>query len=156
PGKRAPKGVVGLGSPKEDDESAPAPPPSPRRGKKAEGGPSPSDADVALARGLLYAVEPAPPAIPGPAVGDIALLGDARALNLLAQLSFDANPAIQLTALKTITHFQAARAEEILANVVRHPQLAELLKVRALEGLVFQRSPTAREFLEEVSRQPRF
>jgi hypothetical protein len=34
--------------------------------------------------------------------------------------------------------------------------VAELLKVRALEGMVFQRSPTSREFLEEVSRQPRY
>ncbi len=149
--KKGVKAAGSLGSPKEDDEPAP-----PRKSKRPDA-PAPShDADIALARALLYAVEPAPQEVRVQAVEDLALLGDGRSLNLLAQLIFDANPAIQLTALRTIAHFQAPRAEEILANVVRHPQVAELLKVRALEGLVFQRSPTAREFLEEVTRQPRY
>ncbi len=146
--------AAALGSPKEDDEPAPT---TSRKGKRPEAAPLGTvDAEIALGRALLYAVEPAPQEIRVQAVEDLGLLGDGRALNLLAQLIFDANPAIQLSALKTITHFQAPRAEEILANVVRHPQVAELLKVRALEGLVFQRSPTSKEFLEEVARQPRY
>ncbi len=113
---------------------------------------SPScDADSALARALLYAFEPAPIEIRVIAIEDLALLGDARALNALAQLLFDPNPVLQDAALKSISRFQTPRAEEILQNVVRHPQLSEKLKLQALNGLLFQRSPTSREFLARAS-----
>ena len=47
--------------------------------------------------------------------------------------------------------FQTRRAEEILQNVVRFPRLAEAVRMQGLEALAFQRTPTAREFLELVS-----
>ncbi|MGQ0504833.1 MAG: HEAT repeat domain-containing protein [Myxococcaceae bacterium] len=136
------KGGVKLGSPKEEVD--------------ASGPTSSRDADLALLRGLLFALEPSPPEIRVQAMEDLALVGDPRALNLLAQLIFDGNPNVQLAAVKTVTKFQTPRAEEILCNVIRHPQVAEMLKVRAVEGLLFQRTASSLEMLEEVSKQPRY
>ncbi|TFY14092.1 hypothetical protein DEN92_27230, partial [Escherichia coli] len=78
-------------------------------------------------------------------------LGDARALDALATLLWDPNPRIQQSALRAVTLFQHARAEEILANVVRHPRLPDALKIQALNGLVFQRTPTARRAVQDAA-----
>lgn len=131
-----------LGAGKDDDEPSARPT---SRGK----GPT-ADDDQGLMRALLFAFEPAPQEIRVIAVEDLGLLGDSRTLNPLSQILFDLNPAVQQAALRSIARYQHPRAEEILCNVVRHPLLPERLKVRALDALVLQRSPTAREFLTRV------
>lgn len=122
--------------------SAPAPTPP------AEAAPATDDA---LLRGLLGATRPAPEEIRAIAIEDLALLGDARALDALATLLWDPNPRIQQAALRAVTLFQHPRAEEILANVVRHPRLPDALKIQALNGLVFQRTPTARRAVQDAA-----
>ncbi len=107
--------------------------------------------DTALLRGLLGAVKPAPEEIRALAIEDLALLGDARALDALAVLLWDPNPRIQQAALRAVSLFQHPRAEELLANVVRHPHHADALKIQALNGLVFQRTPTARRAVQEAA-----
>ena len=144
--KRSPSS---LGTPKEDEGEPAAPA---HKGKC----PTPSEADAALVRALLFSLEPAPTEIRVIAVGDLALLGDARALNPLAQLIFDTNPAVQTAALDAVSHFETPRAEEILSNVVRHPVVAERLKLQAIEALVLQRSPTSRELLERLGSSNAF
>src|SRR4051812_13159775 len=62
--------------------------------------PTVNDADASLLRGLLYATEPAPTEIRVIAVEDLGLIGDPRALNPLAQLLMDPNPAVQAAALR--------------------------------------------------------
>jgi hypothetical protein len=135
-----------LGSPKEDDESAPAPP---------QVGYPGSQQDSALLRALLYAFEPAPEEIRVIAVEDLASLGDARALNALALLVFDPNTAVQMAALKAVGQFQSPRAEEILENVVRHPRIPDPMKIRALQELPYQASKTCREFLNDAATSAR-
>ncbi|GHG91916.1 HEAT repeat domain-containing protein [Comamonas sp. JC664] len=107
--------------------------------------------DTALLRGLLGAVKPAPEEIRAMAIEDLALLGDARALDSLALLLWDPNPRIQQAALRAVALFQHTRAEEILANVVRHPRLPDALKIQALNGLIFQRTPTARRAVQDAA-----
>lgn len=123
---------------------APAPTPP------AEAAPAPAT-DEALLRGLLGAVRPAPEEIRAIAIEDLALLGDARALDTLATLLWDPNPRLQQAALRAVSLFQHPRAEEILANVVRHPRLPDALKIQALNGLVFQRTPTARRAVQDAA-----
>lgn len=135
---------VRLGSAKE--EAGPA----------AASSPSCSDADTALARGLVYAFEAAPLEIRVIAIEDLALLGDPRALDPLSQLVLDPSPLIQAAALRAVSKFHAARAQEILENVVRSSFLHERLKLQAVEALMFQRTPTAREFLARVSTSTSF
>lgn len=106
--------------------------------------------DRAFARAIAAVFEPSPEEIRVLAVEDLALLGDARALNVLAALLLDSNPKISAAALRAIRAFQTPRAEEILENVVRHAKMSEAAKVEALQALAFQRSATAREFLEAV------
>lgn len=142
--KRPPAAAVG--SAKDED---PAPPPA-EAFEPAPAAPVGSEGDTALLRALLHAVEPAPTEIRVIAVEDLALLGDERALNPLAQLVFDPNPAVPPAALRAISKFRCPRAEEILANVLRHPQLSERLKLQALQALLFQRSPTSRELLARL------
>ncbi|WIG96729.1 HEAT repeat domain-containing protein [Myxococcus sp. SDU36] len=130
---------------------APAAPSGPAPTPPAEAAPAPATDDAALLRGLLGAVRPAPAEIRAIAIEDLALLGDARALDALATLLWDPNPRIQQAALRAVTLFQHPRAEELLANVVRHPRLPDALKIQALNGLVFQRTPTARRAVQDAA-----
>ncbi|MCY1042845.1 HEAT repeat domain-containing protein [Corallococcus sp. bb12-1] len=114
-----------------------------------------SSPDAALLRGLLWAAEPAPEEIRTLAIDDLALLGDARALDPLAALIWDPNPRIQQAALRAVALFQHRRAEEILGNVVRHPRLPDALKIQALGGLLYQRTPTARRSVQDVAADSR-
>lgn len=117
--------------------------------------PTAASADTALLRGVLWATGPAPEEIRVIAIEDLGLLGDARALEPLAQLVWDPNPRVQAAAVRAVTLFQHPRAEQLLANVARHPSLPEPLKLQALAGLLYQRTPSARAVLEEVARSPR-
>jgi HEAT repeat protein len=112
-------------------------------------------ADAALLRGLLGAAEPAPEEIRTLAIEDLALLGDARALDPLAAFIWDPNPRIQQAALRAVALFQHRRAEEILGNVVRHPRLPDALKIQALGGLLYQRTATARRVVQDVAADSR-
>lgn len=114
-----------------------------------------TDPDVALLRGLLSAAEPGPEEIRTIAIEDLALLGDARALDPLATFIWDPNPRIQQAALRAVALFQHPRAAEILGNVVRHPRLPEALKIQALSGLVFQRTPAARRAVQDTAADSR-
>ena len=138
----APTKQKGLGSPREDE---PEPP------KVAE-----NDADLGLLRGLLYALEPAPTEIRVIAVEDLGLLGDTRALNPLAQLLMDPNPAVQSAALRAIAAMRTPRAEEILSNVARHPTLPERLKLTAVDLVLYQNTDSAIGFLKQMSRSATF
>lgn len=111
--------------------------------------------DVALLRGLLWAAEPGPEEIRALAIEDLALLGDPRALDPLAAYIWDPNPRIQQAALRAVALFQHRRAEEILGNVVRHPRLPDALKIQALGGLLYQRTPTARRVVQDVAADSR-
>ncbi|RKH99300.1 HEAT repeat domain-containing protein [Corallococcus sp. AB038B] len=112
-------------------------------------------ADQPLLRGLLWAAEPAPEEIRTLAIEDLALLGDPRALDPLAAFIWDPNPRIQQAALRAVALFQHRRAEEILGNVVRHPRLPDALKIQALGGLLYQRTPTARRVVQDVAADSR-
>ncbi len=116
----------------------------------------PKDGDTALLKGLMFCFEPAPTEIRQLAVEDLGLLGDPRALNALAQLLMDPNPAVQQSALRAIALIRHPRAEEILANVVRHPTLSPKLKLAAIDWLVFQNTDTALGFLVGVARGTNF
>lgn len=152
----APKG-------KKPRPAAPAAPAKPDEAPRAAAKPCsecptcPED-DRALSRALTAAFEPVPEEIRVLAVEDLGLLGDPRALNVLASLLLDPNPKISAAALRAVRAFQTPRAEEILENVVRHPKMTEPAKSEALQALAFQRSATAREFLESVrdDREGRF
>ncbi|GMU10584.1 HEAT repeat domain-containing protein [Corallococcus caeni] len=126
------------------DRAAPARPPE-----------DASASDAALLKGLLWAAEPAPEEIRALAIEDLALLGDARALDPLAAFIWDPNPRIQQAALRAVALFQHRRAEEILGNVVRHPRLPDALKIQALGGLLYQRTPTARRVVQDVAADSR-
>lgn len=132
-----------LGNTKDDEEPQP---------KKAQVAALTPNADVALLRGLLFATEPNPLEVRIQAVEDLGLLGDPRALNLLAQLIFDPNPAVWAAALRAIGAIRHPRAEEILSNIIRHPILSEAHKLRALEFLVFQNTPSALRTIASVPR----
>jgi hypothetical protein len=113
--------------------------------------PPPNEADVALLRGLLYALEPAPREIRILAAEDLALLGDPRALDALAHLVFDRDPEVARAAVRAVTRFQDPRADQMLGNIIRHPAVPESFKVIAVEGLPFQDSPRSRALLTEIS-----
>ena len=115
----------------------------------------PTGTDAALLRGLLWATEPTPEEIRIIAIEDLALLGDPRALNPLVALVWDPNPRIQTAALRAIGLFQHPRAEEILSGVVRHPKFPDAMKIQALDGLLYQRTASARATVEASSRDPR-
>jgi HEAT repeat protein len=127
---------------------APEEPPATARGGAA-------GEDTALLRGLLWATEPTPEEVRAMAIEDLALLADPRALNPLAALLWDPSPRIQSSALRAVALFQHPRAEEILAQVVRHPQLPDALKLQALDGLLYQRTASARSTVEALSKDPR-
>lgn len=144
----------------EPSSSQPTPPPLVGPGATdapppAEPGHTPASPDTALLRGILWATEPAPEEIRVIAIEDLALLGDARALEPLAQLLWDPNPRVQAAAVRSVALFQHPRAEQVLADVVRHPGLPEPLKLQALAGLLYQRTPSARAVLDEAAKSPR-
>ncbi|MBS1151642.1 MAG: fruC [Myxococcaceae bacterium] len=116
----------------------------------------PHESDLALLRGLLWALEPAPTEIRVIAVEDLGLLGDPRALNPLAELLIDPNPAVQSAALKSIAALRYPRSEEILTNVARHPTLPERLKVSAVDAVLYQNTRSAIAFLKQVARSTTF
>jgi HEAT repeat protein len=136
------KKVSAFGNTKDTDE------PSPPRATTDQ---SPG-ADVALLRGLLFATEPNPIEVRTVAIQDLGLLGDARALNVLAQMVFDPNPAVWSAALRAIGVIRHPRAEEILSNIIRHPALGEAHKLKALEYLPFQNTPSAIRFVASIQR----
>ena len=140
----APIRQKGLGSPREDEPEA------------TRIAVSDSDTDAGLLRGLLYALEPAPTEIRVIAVEDLGLLGDFRALNPLAELLMDPNPAVQTAALRAIGAMRHPRAEEILSNVARHPTLPEKLKLSAVDLVLFQNTDSAIVFLKQVARSSTF
>jgi hypothetical protein len=132
---------VSLGNTKDDEE--------PKKAALA-----PARPDVGLLRGLLFATEPNPMEVRIQAIEDLGLLGDPRALNVLAQMIFDPNPAVWSSALRAIGAIRHPRAEEILSNIVRHPTLSEGHKLKALEYLPFQNTPGALRFIASVPRTP--
>lgn len=136
-----------LGSAQDEDE------PAPRPSSASSGTP---EADLALLRGLLWATEPAPTEIRVIAVEDLGLLGDPRALNPLAELLVDPNPAVQAAALRSIGTLRWPRAEEILTNVARHPTLPERLKLAAVDLVLYQNTNTAIAFLKFVAKGTHF
>lgn len=136
-----PKRGVAIGSAKEDEECPVA--------KAVTSG-----ADLAFLRGLTWAFETAPLEIRGQAIEDLGLLGDPRALNPLAALSLDANPAIARAAVRAVGNMRHPRAEEILANLVRHPTAPLATKQLALSLLPFQNTATALRFIHATARQP--
>lgn len=140
--KEQKKKTDALGSAKDEEPATPPPPVAP---------PPISDADLGLLRALEYAFEPAPREIRVLAVEDLGLLQDPRALNALAHLIFDPDPEVALAAVRTVGHFRAPRAEEILGNVIRHPQLAHPLKTAAVHGLALQGTRGARDLLTELA-----
>lgn len=132
---------LAIGSSKEDE-------PCPVR-STATGG-----ADLAFLRGVTWAFEPAPLEIRGQAIEDLGLLGDARALNPLAAMTLDANPAIAKAAVRAIGTMRHPRAEEILSNLVRHPTAPIATKQLALSLLPFQNTATALRFIHGIAKQP--
>jgi len=141
--KAGPKAAAPPGSSREDGVASPA-------GVATVGLPPGVEEDRALLRAILFVYEPAPVEIRVMAVEDLALLGDARALNVLGALILDTNPQIQLAATRAIRAFQTPRAEEILENIIRHPRTSDAVKLYAIQSLPLQRSTTAREFLIQV------
>lgn len=131
----------GIGSAKEDE--------CPELPKPAA---AQSGRDVALTRAVLWAFEPAPTEVRTQAIEDLGLLGDTRALNALAQLSLDPNPAYARAAVRAIGAIRHARAEEILSNIIRHPTIAEATKMAALEALPFQNTWSAMRFVHNSAR----
>ncbi|WP_224362076.1 HEAT repeat domain-containing protein [Hyalangium versicolor] len=116
---------------------------------------APVSPDVALLRAILWTSEPAPDEIRAIAIEDLALLGDARALGPLSALLGDPNPRVQTAAVRAVALFQHPRAEEILTSVVRSTRLPDALKIQALDGLLYQRTPSAKAAVEAASRDPR-
>ncbi|AGC44891.1 hypothetical protein MYSTI_03585 [Myxococcus stipitatus DSM 14675] len=111
--------------------------------------------DTALLRALLWAARPAPEEIRAIAVEDLGLLGDPRALDSLATYLWDPNPRTQQAVLRAVALFQHPRAEELLGNVVRHPRMPDALKIQALNGLVFQRTVSARRTVQDAATDSR-
>lgn len=141
--------AASLGSPKQEETSEPKGcPPSPA--------PRCPDADTALARALAWVAEPAPEEIRAIAVEDLGLLGDARVLNTLARLILDPSPTVQLASVRAVRAYPMPRAEEILANVVQHTYPGEPVKMLAVESLAFQRTRSAKAFLEYVAATAQF
>lgn len=145
----SPQGTASLGSSRDDDELE-NPFSVDFRGVTVPQ----VEADQALFRGLLWAFEPAPREVRVLAIEDLGLLGDPRALNSLAHLVIDPDPAFQLAALKAIRAIRSPRSEEILMNVVRHPTMPERAKLFALTALLYQNTAAALWFIYEVARNP--
>lgn len=136
----APRGAS-LGSVKDDDL-----PQAPARVATRS-----AASDVALMRAVTWAFEPAPIEVRVQAIEDLGLLGDPRALNFLAQLALDPNPAFAKAGVRAVALIKHPRAEEILSNIIRHPTLPELLKLQAIQLLPMQGSDSAIRFLQQVT-----
>jgi HEAT repeats len=108
-------------------------------------------ADLAFFRALGWAFEPAPLEVRTQAIEDLGLLGDPRALNPLAQICLDPNPALAKAAVRAIAAIRHPRAEEILSNVVRHPTVAEQTRLRALELLPYQNTWSSLRFINQTA-----
>jgi hypothetical protein len=119
----------------------PLDPPAPPRGP-----------DAALLRALGFAFEPLPPEVRVQAIEDLGFLGDPRVLNPLAQLCLDPNPAFARAAVRAIAVFQHPRAEEILSNVIRHPNIPATVKLRAIELLPYQNTWTSIRLVFQIAR----
>jgi hypothetical protein len=135
-----PKKSTAIGSSKEDE---PCPAPS-----SVTTGP-----DLAFVRAVQWAFEPAPPEIRSQAIEDLGLLGDARSLNLLAPLTLDANQVYARAAVRAVALIRHPRAEEILANLVRHPTAPTGTKQLALVLMPYQNTPTALRFIHFTAKQ---
>lgn len=133
------KPAAAIGSAKEDEPVVVTP---------ATPGP-----DVALLRGLAWAFEPAPLEVRAQAVEDLGFLQDPRALNPLAVLTLDANPTLARAAVRAVGAIRHPRAEEILSNLVRHPNASIAVKQQALGLIPFQNTPTALRFVHFTARQ---
>jgi HEAT repeat protein len=116
---------------------------------------APVGPDAALLRAVLWTTESTPDEIRAIAVEDLALLGDPRALGPLSALLWDPNPRIQTAAVRAVALFQHPRAEEILASVLRGARVPDAVKIQALDGLLYQRTPSARALVESASKDPR-
>jgi len=114
--------------------------------------PATSGPDLALIRGLLWAFEPAPLEIRVQAIEDLGFLGDTRALNPLSALCLDPNLLVARAALRAVAAIRHPRAEEILANVARHPAAQEGARQRAVELLPFQNSWSSLQTLQALAR----
>lgn len=110
-------------------------------------------ADLALLRGTGWAFEPAPLEIRAQAIEDLGFLQDPRALNPLAVLTLDTNPAIARAAVRAVGAIRHPRAEEILQNLVRHQSATPVIKQQALSLLPFQNTPTALRFIHYTAKQ---
>lgn len=108
--------------------------------------------DLALLRGLQWAFEPAPVEIRILAIEDLGFLQDPRALNPLAQLCLDPNPVVARAALRAVAAIRHPRAEEILANVARHPAAQEAARQRAVELLPYQNTWSSLRAVHELAR----
>lgn len=129
-----------IGSTKEEPEVVcPTPAPNP---------------DLALMRAIIWAFEPAPLEVRSQAIEDLGLLGDARALNPLAQICLDPNPVLAKAAVRAIAAIRHPRAEEILSNVVRHPTVSEQVRLRALELLPYQNTWSSIRFVSLLAQTP--
>ncbi len=110
--------------------------------------------DAALMRAVMWAFEPAPVEIRRQAVEDLGLLGDPRALNVLAQFALDPNPQFAKAGVRAVALMRHPRAEEILCNVIRHPTLSEELKLFAIGLLPMQGTDSSTRFLQHVVSGP--
>jgi hypothetical protein len=110
--------------------------------------------EVSLLRAALWAFEPAPREIRVQAVEDLGFLGDARLLNVLAHLVVDPDQSVQLASVRAVRAIRSQRSEEILMNVVKHPNMPPAVKQSALEGLLFQNSRSALVFIWNVANNP--
>lgn len=129
----------GIAGPREDDCPEQAPPAT-------------TGADLALIRGLLWAFEPAPLEVRVLAIEDLGFLGDPRSLNPLSQLCLDPNPAVARAALRAVAAIRHPRAEEILANVARHPLAQDGTRQRALELLPYQNTWSSLRAIHQLAR----
>ncbi|MCP3144968.1 HEAT repeat domain-containing protein [Pyxidicoccus xibeiensis] len=155
PARKQPARATPAPAPTQESAAAPTAPPLPTGAPGTAEAPGAAGEDTALLRALLWAVKPAPEEIRAIAIEDVGLLGDARALDMLAALMWDPNPRIQQAALRAVALFQHPRAEEILGNVVRHPRMPDALKIQALNGLIFQRTATAQRTVRDAATDSR-
>ncbi|MFL5321745.1 MAG: HEAT repeat domain-containing protein [Myxococcaceae bacterium] len=139
--KRPPASMLNA---KEEDEPAAA--------QKTENAALCGDADKALATALAYAFEPAPDEIRAIAIEDLALLADPRAVDPLATLILDANPAVATAAVHALGTFTTPRATQVLENVIRHPRISPNVKELAIKALPFHRRQRARDFLASIAK----
>lgn len=150
-GALAAKPGTAVGSAKEDDW---APLPAPITMTLEQKSSLRSVPDAALMRAVMWAFEPAPVEIRRQAVEDLGLLGDPRALNVLAQFALDPNPVFAKAGVRAVALMRHPRAEEILCNVIRHPTLSEDLKIFAIGLLPMQNTESSSRFLQHVVSGP--